>query len=165
MTDDSVIKKATSAHVIRASLIKFKASAPLTDAEIAQLRPHVLEWSRLARMAKSSVQDLFEAHRNMDQGELTKYIEAHPPTAQAIAMLLNIAVAFENRHTPSSHGKKRAENYVGAKERVLGAWKAYCNSAKFKSKNHFAHLQASKVKATNGKSIAASTIYRWLPKQ
>ena len=155
----------TSARNIKKSLIKFKVSVPYTEMEIAELRPHVLEWSRLARLAKLSAHDLFEAYGNMDQGEFTQYVQAHPPTPQTIGMLVNIAVAADSPDKPSSLGKMKAEKLFGeTKKTVLEKWKAYCNSTNYKSKNHFAQLQAKTLKNANGDPIAPSTIYRWLPK-
>lgn len=143
----------------------FKASTPVTDAELASLRPHVLKMCRLARLAQAEAQELFEAHENLYQSEFEEYIEAHPPSPQAISRLVDIALAADDPEKPRLLGKKKFEKLYGsARKEVIAEWEKYQDSAKYKSKSHFAQLQAKKLTTSIGGAISASTINRWLPK-
>lgn len=144
---------------------KFTSPAPpLSESELARLRPHFREWTRLTRLARAKAECLFKAYENLSLPDFLHYLNAHPPTPHVISLLLAIAVAADDPEKPHRLGKRKAQILYGsAKAAALAAWDVYCNSPTYKSKNHFAQAQAKKLKYSNGKSIAATTIYRWLP--
>ena len=147
--------------------LQFKeANRSLTEEEMAVRRPQILKWVRLIREARGKAKELFNAYENLLVPDFLEYVEAHPPTPETIRSLIAIAVATENPDKPSLLGKKKSEKlYGGAKKMILAAWAVYRNSPSYKSKRHFATLQAKTLTDANGKPIAESTIYHWLPKK
>jgi len=156
----------TSGRNIRRSLIKFKGTAPdLTDAEIAEQRPHILQRGSAHRQAHAEATNVFEAYQVLGEGEFLEYLANHPPAPIVILKLIGIALAADDPYKMNLLGRKKADAVYGsAKKAVLLAYKQYCDSATNKGKAHFANLQAKTLKTSAGKPIKASTIYRWLPK-
>ena len=114
--------------------------------------------------AQALAADIFEVYRDQGFGECVQYVEAHPPSAYAVAMVIGIAEASDDPDKPSRLGKQRAEKLYGKdKAEARAAWDVYQKSDKYKGKNHFVQNYV-KLLATKGKVIPASTISGWLPK-
>jgi hypothetical protein len=161
----SKVRNPTSARNIRKSLkiIKFKKSDPLTDSEISELRPQILKYKELMAEAQTQAADLFEAYRNHGFGDLVQYIDAHPPSAYAVAMVIRLAEASDDPDKPSRLGKQKAEKVWGEpKKMALHAWGENNTSGKYKSKSQFAE-KFSVVLKQSGWIVAVNTIYKWLP--
>ncbi len=157
-------KPSNPARNIRRSLMKFKKTGPaLTEAEIAELRPHILQRGSEHQQAHAEAVDVFELYQNFHEHEFLEYLEKHLPAPLVILQLIRIAVASDDPYKMNLLGRKKAKVVYGApKKALLVAYEQYRHSTNNKGKAHFARLQAKTLKTSAGKLIKVSTIYRWL---
>lgn len=162
--EDELLKKATSAKVIRKSLIKVKnhlAGSKEIDFPIEQ-------WNLASHEASRNAQAILDEYRLLDAGEFYEFIEINPPDGFTIQRLIELALHETHPDKASENAKKKAAKFAPLKLEVLKEWEQIKGTGK--SAHAFSiHKAAALTKSAEGApaettviTATAGTIERWI---